>query len=86
MDIADIHIALYPHHPPFKDFFPFKTLIYSNVHSYKSTHSTAAPPTLSLIPSTPNAASSTTATPTSTENIKVYSVIAVSVHINIVYK
>ena len=86
MDIADIHIALYPHHPPFKDFFPFKTLIYSNVHSYKSTHSTAAPPTLSLIPGMPSAASSTTAAPASTENVKVYSAIAVSARVNIVYK
>ena len=56
------------------------------MRSRKGIHSTAAPPTLSLIPSTPSAASSTAATPTGTENIRVYSAIAVSVCVNIVYK
>ena len=56
------------------------------MRSYKGIHSTTAPPTLLLIPSTPSTTSSTAATPTSTENIKVYLAIAISAHINIVYK
>jgi len=56
------------------------------MRSRKGIYSTAAPPTLLLISSTPGAASSTTATFTSTENVKVYSVIAVSARVNIVYK
>jgi len=56
------------------------------MHSRKGIHSTAVPPTLLLIPSTPNTAFNTTATPTNIENIKVYSAIAVSIYINIVYK
>ena len=55
------------------------------MRSRKGTRSVAAPPTLLLIPSTPSTASSTI-TPTSTENIRVYLVITVSVYINIVYK
>ena len=55
------------------------------MRSYKGTHSVATPPTLSLIPSTPSATSSTIAS-TSIENIRVYLVIAVSVRVNIVYK
>jgi len=47
------------------------------MRSRKGTRSITAPPTLLLIPSTPSATSSTT-TPTSTENIRVYLVIAVS--------
>ena len=48
--------------------------------------STTAPPTLLLIPSTPSAASSTTTAPTSTENVRVYLAITISVYVNIVYK
>ena len=55
------------------------------MRSHKGTHSVAAPSTLLLIPSTPSTTSSTI-TPTSTENIRVYLVIAVSIYINIVYK
>jgi len=56
------------------------------VRSHRGTHSTTAPPTLSLIPNTPSATFSTTAAPASTENVKIYSAIAVSAHVNIVYK
>ena len=56
------------------------------MRSYKGTRSIATPPTLLLIPSTSNTASSTTITPTSTENIRVYLVITVSIRVNIVYK
>jgi len=56
------------------------------VRSHKGIYSTAAPPTLSLIPSTPSAASSTAATPTGIENVRVYLAIAVSTYVNIVYK
>src|SRR5882757_5227468 len=56
------------------------------MRSRKGTRSIATPPTLLLIPSTPSAASSTTVTPTSTENIRVYLVIAISIYVNIVYK
>jgi hypothetical protein len=56
------------------------------MRSRKGIRSVAAPPTLSLIPSTPDAASSTTVTPTSTENVRVYLVIAVSARVNIVCK
>ena len=55
------------------------------MHSYRGTRSAAAPPTLLLIPSTPSTASSTI-TPTSIENIRVYLVIAISARVNIVYK
>jgi hypothetical protein len=54
------------------------------VRSRKGTRSVAAPPTLSLIPSTPGAASGTTVTPTGTENVGVYSAIAVSARVDIV--
>jgi len=54
------------------------------MRSRRGTYSTAASSTLLLIPSTPSAASSTTAAPTSTENVRVYSAIAVSVRVNIV--
>ena len=65
---------------------PLKTFTCSNVRSYKGIHSTAAPPTLLLIPSTPSTASGTTTTPTGTENVKVYSAIAISARVDIVYK
>ena len=55
------------------------------MRSYKGTRSITAPPTLLLIPSTPSTASSTIA-PASTENVRVYLVIAVSTRVNIVYK
>jgi len=56
------------------------------VRSRKGIYSAAASPTFLLIPSTPSAVSSTTATPTGTENVRVYLVIAVSARVNIVYK
>ena len=56
------------------------------MRSHKGTHFAAAPPTLSLIPGTPSTAPSTPATPTGTENIGVYSAIAVSAYIDIVRK
>jgi len=56
------------------------------MRSYRGTYSTAAPPTLLLIPSTPSTISSTAAAPASMENIRVYSAITVSVYIDIVYK
>jgi hypothetical protein len=55
------------------------------MRSYKGTRSVTAPPTLLLIPSIPSTASSTI-TPASTENIRVYLVIAISARVNIVYK
>ena len=56
------------------------------MRSYKGIRSIATPPTLLLIPSTPNTASSTTVTPTSIENVRVYLAIAISIYVNIVYK
>ena len=85
MDIANIHIALYPHYPPLKTSPPPKTPTYSDIYSRKGTRSIAAPSTLLLIPSIPSAISSTI-TPTSTENIRVYLVITISARVNIVYK
>ena len=55
------------------------------MRSRKDTHSIATPPTLLLISSIPSTASSTI-TPTSTENIRVYLVITISIRVNIVYK
>jgi len=45
---------------------------------------TATPFTLLLIPSTPGAAFNTTTAPTGTENVGVYSAIAISARVNIV--
>jgi hypothetical protein len=56
------------------------------VCSYKGICFVAAIFTLLLIPSTPDTVSGTTVTPTGTENVGVYSAIAISTHINIVYK
>ena len=56
------------------------------MRSRKDTHSITTPSTLLLIPSTPNTTSSTTITPTSMENSRVYLVIAISIRVNIVYK
>ena len=55
------------------------------MRSRKGTRSIATPPTLLLIPSTPGTASSTI-TPTSTENVRVYLAIAISARVNIVRK
>jgi len=55
------------------------------MHNHKGTHSIATPPTLLLIPSTPSAASSTI-TPASIENIRVYLAITISTRVNIVRK
>ena len=54
------------------------------MHSCKGIYSTTTPFTLLLIPSTPSTAFSTTATPISMENVRVYLAIAISTHINIV--
>jgi len=54
------------------------------MRSRRGIRSAATPPTLLLIPSTPGAASGTTAAPTGTENIRVYLAIAVSTCVNIV--
>ena len=56
------------------------------MHSYRGTRSTTTPLTLLLIPSTRSTTSSTTAAPTSIENIRAYLGIAVSACVNIVYK
>ena len=55
------------------------------MRSHKGTRSVATPPTLLLIPSIPSATSSTI-TPASIENIRVYLVITISTRVNIVYK
>jgi len=86
MDIADIRIALYPHHPPSRDLPSPKTPTCSDMRSHRGTRSAAAPLTLLLIPGMPSTTSSATAAPASTENIRVYLAIAVSAHIDIVYK
>ena len=54
------------------------------MRSRRGTRSIAAPPTLLLIPSTPSVSSGTATTPTSTENIRVYSAIAISARVDIV--
>ena len=72
--------------PPLETSPPPKTPTCSNMRSRRSTCSAAAPPTLLLIPGTPGTASGTAATPTGTGNVGVYSAIAVSVRVNIVYK
>jgi len=56
------------------------------MRSRKGTYSIAVPPTLLVIPSTPSTTSSTTITPTSTGNVRVYLVITISIRVNIVYK
>jgi len=56
------------------------------MRSYKSIHFTTTPPTFLLILSTPSTISSTITTPISTENVKIYLVITVSIRVNIVYK
>jgi hypothetical protein len=55
------------------------------MRSRKGTRFITAPPTLLLIPSTPSATSSTI-TPASTENIRAYLAITISVRVNIVRK
>jgi len=54
------------------------------MRSRRGIRSAAASPTLLLIPSTPGAASGTTAAPAGTENVGVYLAIAVSARVNIV--
>jgi len=56
------------------------------MRSHRGTYSTTAPPILLLIPSTPSTTSSTATAPTSIENVKVYLAIAISIHVDIVYK
>ena len=55
------------------------------MHSYRGIYSTTTPFTLLLIPSTPSTTSSTI-TPTSIENTRVYLAITISIRVNIVYK
>ena len=62
-----------------------KTPIYSNIYSCRNT-CFAISLTLLLIPSTPGTASGTTTTPTSMENVRVYSAITISTRVNIAYK
>ena len=71
--------------PPLETSPPSKTPTYSNIRSRKGTRSVAAPPTLLLISRMPSAASGTV-TPASIENVKVYLAIAISIHVDIVYK
>ena len=54
------------------------------MRSRRGTYFTTAPLTLLLIPGTPSTAFSTTITPTGTENVGVYSVIAISTYVDIV--
>jgi len=56
------------------------------MRSRRGTYSATAPFTLLLIPGTPGTASGTTAAPAGTENVGVYSAIAVFVRVNIVYE
>ena len=56
------------------------------MHSRKGIYFTAASLTFLLISGMPDTIFSTTATFTSIENIRVYLVIAVFVHVNIIYK
>jgi len=86
MDIADICIALYLHYLRLHYYAspPIKTSICNNTHSYRGTHSAVTPLIFSLIVSTLGAIAATAFA--STEYIKVYSVIAVSICVDIVYK
>jgi len=87
MDITNIRIALFLYHPRLHYYAspPIKTPTYSSTRSYRDTCSAASPLTLLLIASTLGAAITTTAS-TSTESIRVYLAITVSMRINIVYK
>ena len=71
--------------PPLETSPPPKTPTCSDIRSRKGIRSITAPPTLLLIPSTPSTTSSTI-TPTSIEDVRVYLVITISAYINIVYK
>ena len=62
---------------------PIKTFIYSSIYNHKGTCSTITPLTLSPITST---LGGTTAATASIKYIRVYSAIAISIYINIVYK
>ena len=72
--------------PPLKTSYSLKTFTCNNIYSHKGTHFAIAPLIFLLIYSTPGAAPSTLITPTSTENIKIYSAITVSARVNIIYK
>ena len=63
---------------------PPKTLTCSDIRSRRGTYSAITPSTFLLISSTPSTASNTTAAPTSTENVRVYLAITISVRVNIV--
>jgi len=56
------------------------------MRSHKGTHFAAAPPILLLIPNTPSIVFGTTTAPINMENVEIYSAVAVSVYIDIVYK
>ena len=70
--------------PPTKTSSLIKTPTCSNTHGRRGTYSTAAPPTLSPIAGTLGATA--TVASISTEYIRVYSAIAISARVNIVYK
>ena len=63
-----------------------KTFTYSNTHSHRNTRSSVIPLTFLPITGTLGATASTIAIFVSTEYIRVYSAITISIYINIVYK
>ena len=71
--------------PPTKTSPSIKTPTYSSMRSHRGTRSAAASLTLLPITSTPGTAIAATAS-TGMESVRVYLAIAVSAHINIVYK
>jgi len=87
MDIANIRIALFSHYSRLRHYAspPIKTPTCSSMRSRRGTYSAAASLTLLLITSMLGTAVTIT-TSVSIESIRVYLAIAISVHINIVYK
>ena len=71
--------------PPTKTSPSIKTPTHSSMYGCRGTHSTATPPTLLPIASTPDTAVITAAS-ASAGSIRVYLAITISIHINIVYK
>jgi hypothetical protein len=65
---------------------PIKSFIYNNTYNHKSTYFAVAPLNFSLITSTPNTTTTAVITSTNIGNIKIYSAIAVSARVDIVYK
>ena len=89
MDIANIRTALYSHYPcpryyasPPTKTSPLKTPTRNNMRSHKGTYFAVTPPTFSTITGILNAIVAVT----STEYIRVYSAITVSIYINIVHE